>query len=258
MDQRVHHMKCSIFLTQRFDTLKNYNQLGSRLVDLLNLSVAPLAISFSNSKSEELSNYEADYPEKTSDGRTGAVSAGCVFWMKGVNRTFATSPADHGNCSVGSLTHGLKTLDEVASNADVEAVCEAGWVTPEIFPHIPVVKTRYKSIIYGPLQEATIVPDVILLRVIAKQVMQIQAAVQGLLFEGKPQCHIVPLAKENNEIAVSTGCMLSRSRTGMKNDELTCAIPEGRLEEFLDALEKVISADSMVASYAASDAKRFA
>ena len=238
--------------------MRNYKELASRLVDILSLSVPPLAISFCKSKPEKILEFETTYPERTSDGRTGAVSAGCVFWMKGAERTFATTPADHGNCSVGSLTHGLKTLDEVASNADVKALCVAGWVSPEVFPDIPVVRKRYKTITYGPLHDATIEPDVILLRLVAKQVMQIQAAIPGLLFEGKPQCHVIPLAKEDNKVAVSTGCMLSRARTGMKNYELTCAIPEGRLQELLEALERVVEADSMVASYAASDAQRFA
>ena len=46
--------------------------------------------------------------------------------------------ADHGNCSVGSLTHGFKTLDEVAGNSDVAVVLESGWMTMEDVPQIPV------------------------------------------------------------------------------------------------------------------------
>jgi len=42
-----------------------------------------------------------------------------VFWMKAADRTFGTVAEDHGNCSVGSVTHGFKTLDEVAGNSDV-------------------------------------------------------------------------------------------------------------------------------------------
>jgi hypothetical protein len=32
---------------------------------------------------------------------------------------------------VGSLTHGFKSMGEIAHNADVAALCETGWVTPE-------------------------------------------------------------------------------------------------------------------------------
>ncbi len=78
-------------------------------------------------------------PEPLPDGRTGRVPAGCVFWMKAAEATFGTVAEDHGNCSVGSLTHGFKTLDEVAGNSDVAALLDSGWVTMDVVPQIPVV-----------------------------------------------------------------------------------------------------------------------
>ena len=78
-------------------------------------------------------------PEPTSDGRTGRVPAGCVFWFEARDNTFTTVAEDHGNCSVGSLTHGFKTLEEAATGADVAALVESEWVTPDVFPHIPTV-----------------------------------------------------------------------------------------------------------------------
>ena len=45
--------------------------------------------------------------------------------------------------------------------------------------------------------------------------MVLSDAVPGLRIEGKPQCHIVAIAKEQGEVAASVGCALSRVRTGM-------------------------------------------
>ena len=59
-------------------------------------------------------------------------------------------------------------------------------------------------------------------------------------------------------MALSVGCMLSRVRTGMSNNEVTCAIPAGKLGELLDSLQSANNADMKVAAYAAADAKRFA
>ncbi len=42
--------------------------------------------------------------------------------------------------------------------------------------------------------------------------------------------------------AVSVGCMLSRVRTGMPSDEVTCAIPSGRLRELLKKLRDTCAA----------------
>jgi len=82
-------------------------------------------------------------------------------------------------------------------------------------------------------------------------------ALPGLRVEGKPQCHIVAVAKEQGEIAASVGCALSRVRTGMSANDMTCAIPAGSLSGVVDAIERNAVADTAVARYAAQDAQRF-
>lgn len=236
---------------------QDYRALASELSDLLNLQNAPLAISFSDEAPKGIGRYDGAAPAPTADGRTGRVPAGCVFWIKAKEGTFTTAAEDHGNCSVGSLTHGLKTLQEVAGNADVSALVEAGWVTPEAFPQIPVVQGSPKFVTYGPLGETTLEPDVVFLRLNAKQAMVLSDAVSEISFQGKPQCHIVAIAKEHNEVAVSVGCMLSRVRTGMANTEMTCAIPAKRLQEVVEKLRSTCLADNAVAAYASDDSKRF-
>ena len=134
---------------------------------------------------------------------------------------------------------------------------ESGWVTMDVVPQIPVVKHRSSFITYGPLAETGVDPDVVLLRINGKQAMILSDALPGLGFEGKPQCHIIPMAKEQNAIALSVGCMLSRVRTGMANSEMTCAIPAGRLREVVELLRKASVADLAVAAYASKDAQRF-
>ncbi len=196
-------------------------------------------------------------PPPTPDGRPGAVAAGCVFWIEAAHRTFTTVPADHGNCSVGSLTHGLIELEEAATKADVAAICEAGWVSPDVFPLIQTVAQRSEYITDGPLGETTVDPDVIFLRLNGKQAMLLSDAWPELRFEGKPQCYIVAIAKEKGEVALSVGCMLSRVRTGMSNHEMTCAIPASALPALVERLRAAQQADRQVAAYASRDAERF-
>jgi uncharacterized protein (DUF169 family) len=238
-------------------TTQDWKTLATELKSLLSLQSPPLAISFSNEAPPGAPAFDAAMPEPMADGRTGKVPAGCAFWIEAANKTFTTSPEDHANCSVGSLTHGLKTLEEVANNSDVAAILESGWVTLDVIPNIPVVSERANFITYGPLEETTIDPDVVFLRINAKQAMILSDAAPDLRFEGKPQCHIIPMAKEQNIVAVSVGCMLSRVRTGMSNNEMTCAIPASRLGEMIGLLKRAAAADSAVAAYASRDAARF-
>ncbi len=184
--------------------MSTYQELSEQIQSLLGLTHPPIAITFCDSEPMAVPGLDDSYPEPTADGRTGAVSAGCVFWTKAGDRTFKTKPADHGNCSVGSLTHGLIPLSEAATRDDVQAICEAEWVNPEIFPHIPTVQNRPEAIVYGPLADTDDEPDIVLLRLQAKQAMQLHSAVPSLQFEGKPQCHIIPsqLNKNSRQLAL--------------------------------------------------------
>jgi len=235
----------------------DWNDLAGRLHSALSLATPPLAISFRES-TEGVARFDLPMPAPLLDGRTGRVPAGCVFWIHAADRTFSTVGEDHGNCSGGSLTHGFKTLDEVAGNGDVAALLDTGWVTMDDVPQIPVVTEKPGAVIYGPLAETRIEPDVVFLRLNAKQLMVLSDAVPGLRIEGKPQCHIVAIAKEQGEVAASVGCALSRVRTGMPATEMTCAIPAAKLAEVVEAIEHNAVADAAVARYAADDATRFA
>lgn len=230
---------------------------AAALAETLGTDVPPVAITFSDAPPQGIPAFDDPMPPPTSDGRTGRVSAGCVFWMKSTSRTFSTLPEDHGNCSVGQVTHGMKTLGEVADRADVAALLECGWVTMEVVPLIPVVTTKPGAVTYGPLAETSTDPDVVLMRLTGRQLMVLSDALPGLRVEGKPQCHIVAVAKEQGEVAASVGCQLSRVRTGMTNAEMTVALPASKVASTIEALRATAAADDAVARYAAEDARRF-
>lgn len=132
------------------------------LASLLGLSSPPVAITFSSETPTGVPHYDDPMPLPASDGRTGRVSAGCVFWIKARDKSFTTAAEDHGNCSVGSLTHGLKTLEQAAEGGDVVALIESEWVSPDVFPEIPTVRGNPNFVTYGPLATVQSDPDVVL------------------------------------------------------------------------------------------------
>ena len=235
----------------------DWSALATTLTEALHLEVPPVAITFADELPGSIPGFVGPMSEPAADGRKGRVPAGCVFWVHAATDTFSTAPEDHGNCSVGSLTHGLKSLEEVAGNDDVSALLASGWVTMDMVPAIPTVSKKPASIIYGPLAESPVDPDVVLLRVNGRQMMVLSDAIPGLRIEGKPQCHIVAVAKEQGVAAASVGCALSRARTGMQPHEMTCAIPANELPEVASRVQATAEVDSVVAKYAAQDARRF-
>ncbi len=116
---------------------QSWPDLSERLVKVLRLSTVPVAISFSDSPPPGVDRFDAPMPSATEDGRQGRVPAGCVFWMHGAKRAFATVPEDHGNCSIGSVTHGLLAPSEVVDHSDVAELVGAGWVGPDLLDQLP-------------------------------------------------------------------------------------------------------------------------
>ena len=232
--------------------------LGTRLAAALRPVAEPIGIAFLASDPEaQAAPFSGPSAAPNAAGRTGAVPAGCVFWMKAAHRSFSTVASDHANCSVGSYTHGFLTLAEAAAKDDVAAVLGSGWVTAAAVQAVPHLRERPNRIVYGPLAQMTAAPDVVLVRITGLGLMTLKDAFPALRIEGKPQCHIIAVAKESAELAVSVGCALSRARTGMGPEEMTCALPAARLGEIVTDLEAAAELDRALARYASADAKRF-
>lgn len=235
-----------------------WTDLADRLMAALRPIAAPIGIAFvPQGAASDAPPFDESYPAPNVSGRTGAVSAGCVFWMRAGERMFSTNAADHANCSVGSYTHGFITLDEVASRDDVTAALESGWVNEAALSSLPHLVDQTAQVVYGPLAKFVTDPDVVFLRINPLALMTLKDAFPRLRVEGKPQCHIIAIAKESGDVAVSVGCALSRARTGMRSEELTCALPASRLTEIVPAIEAAANLNRAMASYAAADAQRF-
>ena len=231
--------------------------LSDSLTNLLDLEHAPIAITFHDELPDDgVPRFDEPMSEPTEDGRTGRAAAPCVFWMQAHQRTFDTLAEDHGNCSVGRFTHGFAEGADILDKSDVAALLDVGWVTMEAFAGVAAMARRPKGVRYGPLAQATSDPDLVLLRVSPRQMMEINDAVE-VDWSGKPQCQILPKAAEQGVIAVSMGCALSRARTGMGDDELTVAVPGHRIAELVAALRPVTTADAAVVGYAMADLARF-
>jgi len=232
--------------------------LSARLTRALDLRAAPIGIAFL-AEGETFAGpaFGESAPPANHAGRTGSVPAGCVFWMKANEGTFSTAAADHANCSVGSYTHGFITLAEAAKTDDVAAVLEAGWVDSSTVESLPHVRTRPARIAYGSLSTLPVEPHVVLIRVVGAALMTLRNGLAHLRIEGKPQCHVIAIALEHGEPAASVGCALSRARTGMPPEEMTCALPAATLRGTVARIEAAAELDRAMVRYASADARRF-
>ena len=102
--------------------------------------------------------------------------ASCVFWSYGHTDTFTTVPEDHGNCSVGRFTHGIAPAEAILDKQDVGTLLDVGWVTTEAFGGVAAKSSAPAAITYGPLGASEVEPDVVLLRISPRQLMEITDA----------------------------------------------------------------------------------
>lgn len=232
------------------------NQFAARLTELLGLRHPPIAVNFHQRVPQSPPRFAAPLSEPTADGRTGRVPASCVFWIEAEMAGFLTVPEDHGNCSVGKYVHGLAEAEEIIDKADLATLLDTGWVTMDAFAGVARREGRAAAIEYSPLDQAAGEPEVVLMRLQPRQMMQVVDALPGISHSGKPQCQIVALAAAGKAV-MSMGCALSRARTGMGEEEMTFALPGNALAELVAGLEKVCAADSAVSEYGASNARRF-
>jgi len=216
--------------------------LARRLSELLGLTEAPVAVSFDAT------------PGADATGPVPAQPAGCCFWAPAQQHRLDTVAADHAHCSVGSYTHGLIPLEQAAAGSDTAALVGSGWVDEADLKSAAALPFRPSSITYQPLADAED-PDVVLARLSPTALMTLHGAVPELTLARKPQCVIVPLA-HSGQVAVSPGCAVSRARTNLPDDELTCAIPARDLESIIDRLEASAAADRAVSEFAAADMDR--
>jgi uncharacterized protein (DUF169 family) len=214
--------------------------LAAELTRILELDHPPVAVTFHDQE-----------PPEGSRSRPAPEPAGCCFWAKAEHHRLHTTAADHAHCSVGSYTHGLISLSDAAAGQDTAALVASGWVTEADLARAPSVPIAPAAITYEPLDEAEDA-DVVLVRIAASSLMSLQGACPELSMVTKPQCQIVPLALQGT-IAVSPGCAVSRVRTGLPADELTCAFPARELAGVVARIERSMAADAAVSAYADAD-----
>src|SRR5437879_12684529 len=132
-------------------TETDWRTRAATLSDALHLTSPPIAITFAASPPGGVPAFDGPMPPALPDGRTGRVPAGCVLWIEAATKTFSTVPEDHGNCSVGSVTHGLITMSEDATRGDVAELLAAGWATEDMFIQCTAISKHPGAVPYGEL-----------------------------------------------------------------------------------------------------------
>jgi uncharacterized protein (DUF169 family) len=224
---------------------KPYANLAATLSESLNLRQPPVAISFTDTVPDGLGSH------------TGRVAAGCRFWEDAAAASFATSAADHEMCSIGVYTHNLQPSQrqQIDLGDTLKVLGELGYVREEDLALIPVLKSQSKFVVYTPLTETPLPPDVVLLFVDANQSLVLTEATQQVENQnapamGRPACAVVPQVMNTGRAALSLGCCGARAYLDvLTSDVALFAIPGAKLEQYTERIGALAKANAVLSKF---------
>ena len=182
------------------------------------------------------------------DGVQGAAPSSCAFWREAESRVFYASDEDHFNCPLGAMVMGFDLPESQMSQlmAEVGMMCESSYVREEEVPHVPKVDQQSSGIVYGPLSQMPMEPDVALLWVTPVEAMVVGEAA-GLInwaappatVYGRPGCGAIPIALSTQAPSQSLGCTGMRINSRISGEYMLIAIPGDAVSELADSVSQM-------------------
>src|SRR5712692_1025133 len=133
--------------------MTDYDGLEQRLSEPLGLGRRPVAITFRDTPPPGVARFAGSEP------------SGCSFWrLAAAGRAFYTVPSDHYNCAIGSHTHAIPLPAERAQELEqtLSFMTGIGYIKMEEVPGIPRLSRAPGAVVYAPLGETPVDPDVVL------------------------------------------------------------------------------------------------
>ena len=173
---------------------------AERLTALLSLRNPPIALAF------------VDRPPNGIVHVSKPVPSACTFWRRAELGTFYASAEQHYNCPIGSMVMGFDlpaTMSERLGGL-VQSMCDARYLSMDEAAKVPDVGRNSVGIVYGPLCEFPLDPELVVIWVNVAQAMLYseaagRAAWTGAQMDitGRPSCAALPRALHSNQPGMS-------------------------------------------------------
>ena len=225
--------------------MTDYRRIEQQMSSDLGLTRRPIAVAFREAPPPGVSKF------------TGTAPSGCSFWrLAAEGRTFFTVPSDHYNCAIGSYTHNIELPPDRAKELEgtLGFMVDIGYVRMEEVPGIPRLPAPPGAVVYAPLGDTPVDPDVVLFWGPAARIMLLQEAAiragvaASLTTLGRPTCMALPAALAHGMVA-STGCVGNRVYTGVEEGELYAAVSGRDLAKVAETAGTISSANAKLMEY---------
>ena len=223
-----------------------YAEFAETLKRGLGLSHPPVALSFLEEPPIGIPHF------------AGIVPSACTFWRLAEERLFYAEAQDHYQCPVGTMTMGFELPDENKKDAEklFTEMLRLQYLSQEEFPKIPSVKKPHRVVLYGPLVNFPISPDVVLIIALPNQAMILSEASgaaswtgPALSLLGRPTCGAIPQALDHQTSVMSSACIGARIYAELREEELVIILPGSKLEKIEDKLQGVLVANQVLSGF---------
>jgi uncharacterized protein (DUF169 family) len=225
---------------------ETWQELEQKIGRAVKTERRPVAVAFLDAPPAGVSRFDGTEP------------SGCSFWrLAASGKMFYTLPENHFNCAVGAYTHNipLSAEREKETEQTLKMMFDLGYVRPEEVPQIPRLAKTPKAIVYSPLGEAPVSPDVVLFACKPAAAMLLNEAAaragvsSGAPALGRPTCMALPVSLAHGAI-LSLGCMGNRVYTGLGENEMYFVLRGKDLAAVADALGVITAANAALQTYA--------
>jgi len=224
----------------------NWKELEEKIGAAVKLGKRPVAVTFLEAAPTGVKKFEGTEP------------SGCSFWrLAAAGSVFYTVPENHFNCAVGAYTHNIALTPEREKETEqtLKMMFDLGYVKPEEVPQIPRLAKAPAAIVYAPLGESPVAPDVVLFACKPSAAMLLNEAANragmssGAPALGRPTCMALPASLQHGAI-LSLGCMGNRVYTGLGEDEMYIVLRGKDLAGVAEALRVITGANAALNEYA--------
>ncbi|MGC1944546.1 MAG: DUF169 domain-containing protein [Candidatus Acidiferrales bacterium] len=225
--------------------MSEYRNIENKIFKLLGLQKRPVAVKFLQNPPPGVAKFDGTEP------------SGCSFWrLAAAGKTFYTVPSDHYNCAVGSHTHNIALPPERAKELEqtLSFMTGLGYIKMEEVPGIPQLAHTPGAVVYSPLGDAPVDPDVVIFAGPAAQIMLLQEAAQRagraakFPMLGRPTCMALPAALAQGAVT-SAGCIGNRVYTDLGEGELYSVASGKDVSRIAEELETITAANAKLAEY---------
>lgn len=216
----------------------DYRSIEKKILEALGGERRPVAITFSDSAPEGVDAFQGSEP------------AACSFWrIAAQGRVFHAAAGDHLNCPVGGYTHNALPAERMPELQDaLKLMTGIGYVRMEEIPGVFQMPKAAATVVYAPLGDTPLPPDVVLAAGKPLGVMLLSeaatraGAMSSLPLLGRPTCMAIPAAIAHGAVA-SSGCIGNRIYTDIGGDELYIVLRGADLERIAAELDTILSAN---------------